>query len=281
MMMMAAPAAASPESDVEALVRTTVDHVADASSAASFTKGATVIGLHANVFDFDSGKTSGGEHDDAPVDGAAHGKLWSMLFDQEAPAGTRTLGKVTVVADAAGHTAWFEAPLDLPGKRTMHVSGLALRQGDRWLLRVLGAQLAIPDSELKKHPVLAPRIAMAAAATTTKLGKAIVGWFKGHSLAKHAASGVVLAGGSAPQELASGADAVKFAGSLDRLAILPVALNAEDTAVVATGTAWLPISKQERDGVIEFGFAIYAVQDKGEWRWKSIQFACDQVPSRD
>jgi predicted kinase len=46
MVVAAAPAAASPESDVEALVRTTVDHAADASSAASFTKGATVIGIH-------------------------------------------------------------------------------------------------------------------------------------------------------------------------------------------------------------------------------------------
>ena len=49
----------------------------------------------------------------------------------------------------------------------------------------------------------------------------------------------------------------------------------------AEGTAWLAISKQERDGVIQFGFTVYAVQEKGEWRWKSIQFADDQVPERD
>jgi hypothetical protein len=240
----AAPAAASPESDVEALVRTTVDHAADASSAASFTKGATVIGIHANVFEFDS-------------------------------------GKVTAVVDATAHTAWFAAPLELPGKRTMHVSGVALLQDNRWLLRVLDAELAIPNSELAKHPVLAPRVAMTPATPATKLGKAIVGWFKDHSLGKHAASGVVLAGGSAPQELASGADAIKFAGTLDRIELVPIAIDAADTAPVAIGTAWLAISKQERDGVIQFGFAVYAVQEKGEWRWKSIQFAADQVPARD
>lgn len=281
MAVAAAPAAASPGSDVEALVQTTIDHVADASSAASFTKGATVIGIHANVFELDTGKITGGEHDDMPIDFASHGKLWPMLFGKEAPAGTRKLGKVTVVVDATAHTAWFAAPLALPGKRTMHVSGVALLEGDRWLLRVLEAALAVPDSELAKHPVLAPRIAMGWAATTTKLGKAIVSWFKGRSLAKHAASGVVLAGGSAPQELASGAAAIKLASTFDHIELLPIDLDAADTAPVAIGTAWLPISKEERDGVIQFGFTVYAVQEKGEWRWRSIQFAADQVPARE
>jgi hypothetical protein len=281
MVVAAAPAAAGPESDVEALVRATVDHAADAASAASFAKGATVIGIHANVFDFDSGKITGGEHDEAPIDFASHGKLWPMLFGKEAPAGTRRLGKVTVVVDAAARTAWFAAPLELPGRRTMHVSGVALLQGNRWLLRVLDAELAIPDGELAKHPVLAPRVAMTAATPTTKLGKAIAGWFKDHSLARHAASGVVITGGSAPQELASGAEAIKFAGRLDRLELIPIAIDAADAAPVAIGTAWFAISKHERDGVIQFGFTVYAVQEKGEWRWRSIQFACDQVPVRE
>jgi hypothetical protein len=279
MVVAAAPASASPEGDVEALVRTTVDHAADASSAASFTKGATVIGIHANVFELDSGKITSGEHDETPIDFTSHGKLWPMLFGKEAPAGTRKLGKVTVVVDATAHTAWFAAPLELPGKRTMHVSGVALLQGDRWLLRVLDAELAIPDSELAKHPVLAPLAAMTPPTPTTTLGKAIISWFKDHSLAKHAASGVVLAGGSAPKELASGAAAIKLAGTLDRLALVPIAIDAADTAPVAIGTAWLAISKREQDGVIQFGFTVYAVQEKGEWRWKSIQFADDQVPT--
>jgi hypothetical protein len=75
MIVAAAPAAASPESDVEALVRTTIDHAADASSAASFTKGATVIGIRANVFDFDSGKITGGEHDMTPIDFASQDRV--------------------------------------------------------------------------------------------------------------------------------------------------------------------------------------------------------------
>jgi hypothetical protein len=281
MVAAATPAAASPEADVEALVRTTIDHIAEPSSAAGFTKDARVIGQHANAFYFDVGRTPNGEFAESPIEVGPQGKLWAMVFGKEAPAGTRKLGKVAVVADATGKTAWFAAPLELPGKRTMHVSGVAVLQGERWLLRVLDAELAIPDSDLAKHPVLAPRAAMGWASTDTEVGKAIVSWFKTRSLAKHAASGVVLAGGSAPAELASGADAIKFAGKLDRIALLPTDLSAPDSAAVATGIAWLPISKQERDGVIEFGFTVYAVKEKGEWRWKSIQFACDQVPERE
>jgi hypothetical protein len=277
----ATPTAASPETDIEALVRTTIDHVGDATSAAGFVKGATVIGIHANVFDFDTMKITGGEHDLSPIDFTSHGKLWPMLFGPEAPAGTRKLGKVSVVVDAGAKAAWFAAPLELSGKRTMHVSGRAELQGGKWMLRVFDAALAIPDAELAQHPVLAPREAQSFAYAPNALGKAIVGWFKTRSLGKHAASGVVLAGGSAPQELAAGADAIKFASSLDRLELIPVKLDGADTAPVVIGTAWLPISKREQDGVIQFGFRIYAVQEHGEWKWRSIQFANDQVPSRD
>jgi len=68
---------------------------------------------------------------------------------------------------------------------------------------------------------------------------------------------------------------------LARIDLIPIAIDAADMAPVAIGTALLAISKYERDGAIEFGFTVYAVQEKGEWRWKSIQFACDQVPERD
>lgn len=278
-------ATAGPERDVaarvEALVQTTIDHVAEPASAAGFVKGAQVIGIHANVFEFDTGKITGGEHDMEPIDFVTHGKLWPMLFGKEAPAGARKLGKVTVVVDAAGTTAWFMAPLELPGKRAMHVSGVALLQGKSWALRVLDAELAVPDAELRNYPVLAPRMMMKPATPSTKLGKAIVSWFKDRSIARHAASGVVLAGGSAPAELASGAAAIKFAAVLDRLELVPIAVEAPDGAAVAIGTALLPISKQERDGEVEFGFTVYAVQEKGEWRWRSIQFAGDQVPARE
>jgi hypothetical protein len=276
--VIASPAHATPETDVETIVRSTIDHLADPASTANLAKGATVIGIHANVFDVDTTTIKSGEHDEAPIDFTTHGKLWPMVFGKEAPAGTRKLGKVMVVVDATGQTAWFAAPLELSGKRTMHVSGLATRQDGHWLVRVFGAELAVPDSELAKHPVLAPRIAQTPATPPNKLGKAIVGWFKDHSLAKHAASGVVLAGGSAPPELASGADAIKLVGTLDRINMLPIAIDGADTASVVIGTAWLPISKKEQDGVIQFGFAVYVVSEAGEWKWKSIQFAADQVP---
>jgi hypothetical protein len=63
--------------------------------------------------------------------------------------------------------------------------------------------------------------------------------------------------------------------------VIPIEIDAAEWSPFVNGRAWLPISKNERDGVIQFGFTVYAVQEKGEWRWRSIQFACDQVPARD
>ncbi len=268
---------ASPETDVEAVVRATIDHLAEASSTAGLAKGATVVGIHANVFDVDSGKITRGEHDESPIDFKTHGKLWPMVFGAESPSGTRKLGKVTVVVDAK--TAWFHAPLETSDKRTLHVSGVARAEGGKWALQVLAVELAIPDKELARHPVLAPRIAMTPDAPTSELGKAVVSWFVKRSLGKHAAHGV-LAAGSAPPELSSGGSAVDFASSLDRLELVPIAVDASDDAAVAFGTAWMPISKLEKDGVVQFGFTVYAVRESGEWKWKSIHFAADQVPAR-
>jgi hypothetical protein len=277
-----APAIASPASDVETLVRTTVDHLADGQSSAGFAKGATVLGIHHNVIEFDTGKITAGDRSEELADLKTYGRLWPMIFgNKEKPAGTRKLGKVTVTLASDGKAAWFIAPLALPAKRTMHVSGMAMLQGTAWQLSIFSAELAIADSELAKHPVLAPRIAMTWANPKSKLGTSVVAWMKGKALAKHAASGVVLAGGSAPDELSSGPDAVNFVAKLDKLGLLSMDLEGNDTTGVAIGWAWLPISKEERDGVIQFGFAVYAVQEGGEWKWKSIQFANDQVPSRD
>jgi len=64
--------------------------------------------------------------------------------------------------------------------------------------------------------------------------------------------------------------------AFDKLANLrAIEIRTTDTSLVATGTAlWL--NKTERDGEPEFGFAIYAVKENGDWKWRSLQFFSDQ-----
>lgn len=273
----AAPAAASPEGDVEALVRGTVDHLADGKSTDAFAKQAIVIGFRANVWDLDSMTRLSGEHGMDPLDEKTNGKLWPLVFGYAKPTTTRKLGKVTVLVDATGRTAWYAAPMELSDKRTMHVTGSAVFDGGVWKLKVFDAELSIPDKDLANYPVLAARPMMTVHTSTNALAKAIASWFVDHSLAKHAAAGTVLASGSAPSEIFLGAAATKFAASLDKLDLIPVWVEGSDSAVVIHGTAWLPISKQERDGVISFGFTVYAELAGADWRWRAIHFADDQT----
>ncbi|HUJ59747.1 MAG TPA: hypothetical protein VLX92_14685 [Kofleriaceae bacterium] len=273
---------ASPQADVAALVQATIDHMGDGPT--TLAKGATVIGIRANVFDYDSGKRLSGDSDGNELDLKTHGRLWPMIMDKADPAGSkRTLGKVTVVVDPASHTAWFQAPLEVApargAKQTFHVSGVATADAKgTWSLRVFQAGVTLSDRELQHYVVLAPWDMMAWATTKGSQDAAVVDWFRHHSFAKNAASGVVLAGGSAPEELASGPAAVKLAATFDKLANLrAIDITATDTALVATGTAlWL--NKTERDGELEFGFAVYAVKEGGAWKWRSLQFYADQFP---
>lgn len=245
---LASPAVAkpTPEADVEAVLKSTLDHVADSASTANLAKGAIVIGIHANVFDVDTLQLLRGQHAEETIDYKTHGALWPMLFGHAEPKGTRKLGKVSVIAD--GDKAWFAAPYDV-NKDSMHVTGLAVKQNGTWTLQVLSASLVMPDSEGDKHIVLAPKIAWSAASPPSAVGKAIVSWFTTKTLAKHAAGTAVLAGGSAPSELKSGKDAIAFAALLDKLDLIPVFVEGDDKTAVITGTAWLPkLKDDDRDG---------------------------------
>ncbi|HEY4239550.1 MAG TPA: hypothetical protein VGM88_07025 [Kofleriaceae bacterium] len=271
-------AAASPESDVQAIVKDTIDHVGDATSGAHLAKGAIVVGHHGNVIEFASGKTLDGEREEDHFD-FANGRLWPMVFgNADKPAASkRTLGAITVVVD--GEQAWFEAPLEIKGPKfhAMHVAGIAAHGAAGWTIQWLNVGWAIPDRSLRDYPVLAPAIAMKPADAKDELGKAVVSWFTTKSLAKHAASGTVLAGGSAPEELASDAAALKLAASWDKLKLVSPLIRTGDTPGVATVTVWMPLGA-ERDGVAQFVLTVYAVKEAGAWKWRSLQFVDDQVP---
>ena len=245
-------ALASPEDDVAALVGATVQHVADGPT--TFGKGAIVIGIRANVFNYDTGERLSGANDGNPLDLKTHGRLWPMIMDKAEPtASKRTLGRVTVVVDPASHTAWFQAPLEVaPAKgdaHTFHVSGVATADDKgAWSLRVFQAGVTLADRQLKHYVVLAPWGMMTWATTKEPHDTAALDWFKHHSFAKNAASGVVLAGGSAPQELATGTAAIKLAAEFDKLDMRAIDVATTGTSLVTIGTALWLNTGNERDG---------------------------------
>src|ERR1700755_3220787 len=95
LLLLPALAQAGPQDDVAALVRTTIDHLSDGPT--TLAKGATVIGIRANVFDYDSGKRLSGVNDGKDLDLQTHGGLWPLIMDKADPATSkRTLGKGSV-----------------------------------------------------------------------------------------------------------------------------------------------------------------------------------------
>ncbi len=275
-------ALASPEDDVAKVVAATVQHLADGPT--TFAKGAIVIGIRANVFNYDSGERLSGSSDGEPLDLKPHGRLWPMIMDKADPAGSkRTLGKVNVVIDPGSHTAWFQAPMEVVSGRgeaqTFHVSGVATADDKgAWSLRVFQAGVTLADRKLKDYVVLAPWAMMTWAATKEPQDTATIDWLKHHSFAKNAASGVVLVGGSAPQELATGPAAIKLAAEFDKLDMRAIEIAVTGTSLVTIGTALWLNTGNERDGEIEFGFAAYAVKEGAAWKWRSLQFFEDQFP---
>jgi hypothetical protein len=71
---------------------------------------------------------------------------------------------------------------------------------------------------------------------------------------------------------------VKFAALGDKLKLVPIRVDADPAAGIVHGIALMPVSKDERDGEIEFAFTVYAVKEGGTWKWKALHFADDQVP---
>jgi hypothetical protein len=272
---------ASPEADVTAVVQATIDHLADGPT--TIAKDATVIGIRANVFEYGTGKRVSGTNDGNALDFTTHGRLWPMIMDKADPAASkRALGKVAVIVD--GQTAWFQAPLQVApthgAAQTFHVSGVATADGKgAWSIRVFQAGATLSDSELARYVVLWPWDHAEWPATKEGTQEAaIISWFQHHTFAGNAATGGALAGGSAPDELAADSAAVKLAATFDHITNMRATdIRTTDDLLVATGSAlWL--NKTERDGEVEFGFAVYAVKDHGAWKWRSLQFFSDQYP---
>ncbi len=268
-------AAASPQTDIEARVQDAVAHIEDEDKFdKNFGPGAVLIGEHGTI------------HGDYTISG----KAWPMVFGAGlAPSDvTKKLGKVTVVVDPKAATGWFQAPLDVTiagakaEHRAMHVSGFAQAKQGVWTLQILQMTIAVADKNLADIPVLVAQ-PPGKPDTDTTLGKAVASWFLTSSLAKHAASGDVLAGGTAPAELQLGAAARKMAATWDGLKLLPAEVHATDGSIVASAILWLkiPPKKGVDQGYIQLQVTVYPVKERGDWRWKSLQFVATEFPSRD
>ncbi|HEY1587328.1 MAG TPA: hypothetical protein VGH63_16645 [Polyangia bacterium] len=256
---------ADAAADVGKLVETAVAHIDDDQVAAAMGLGARIIG------------TDGVDNGDYTMGKAP---LFQAFGDAFLKA-DRKLGKVTVIVD--GQRAWFQAPcaveLSSPGKSeklSVHVAGMAWKADGSgmdhkvgWAISVLMFDDALSDAELMKmgNAKLSP----AKPAPGSELGKEVVSWFDGGTLGKHAAAGDVIAGGTAPTELATNADAIAMAKTWDPLKMVVTKIDEEtDELGWVFADVLLPAGKGK--GYVPLAVAVYAVKDGGVWKWKSLQW---------
>ena len=224
------------------------------------------------------------------VDGNEKTPLNADVFAIRAIKDPKTV-KVTV--DAARHVAWFqvvteETPVDTSGDachymgtmcdpepHPMHVSGLAV-DDKGWKLAAVFFTTAMPDKELlalAKQPYFssAPIPRQVTTSGDPDLAKAAAGWIA--ALGKSAATGAVLATGSAPDEVASGPAAVKLASKWDKLKLVAGSIDATTVAGGAIGIVNARVVwPYKKDLAFDLRLAAIAVRDGTTWKWVLLDF---------
>lgn len=198
------------------------------------------------------------------------------------------LDKVEVVVDARGF-AWFhgKATFTQTGEGAMsadtvvRLNGIATKD-TKWKLVAIGYSEGIDDKIMVDS---ANKAKPAGPATTVHDGdpaiaKTVAGWFA-TGLAKQAATGNVIANGTAASEVGSGPAAIKLVGGWDRLKLGVYKVTATpfaggEVAFVRAAVAW------PNKGVhVRMVLAGVIVKERGAWKWVSLNFSDYTTPRHD
>jgi hypothetical protein len=164
-----------------------------------------------------------------------------------------------------------------PYATAYHASGHIVHDG-AWKLDVLVLTATDSNAMMRSRAdaPLSPKYTMPTSIEThgdAALGAAIADWFAAGDLSKSAAaaSGPVLAGGSAPEEVGMDAAARKLVASWTGLHMALVSVDASVTGErgVARGKIRFEVPRR---GVVQLTFVAIAVRDGDTWRWRLIDF---------
>jgi hypothetical protein len=198
------------------------------------------------------------------------------------------VGKVIAFTDDAAGVGWFVAPYTVtiqgddpdpdakPSKPTVYparLGGVATGSGASYAIADAMYTYPISDKALlaRDDAKLGVKAKIGGNAAITNVA---AGWFK-TGLAK-AASKIparLIAAGTAPSEVKSGAAAIALAKSWDKLKL---EVTAADGNLVKEGVAFIQgtvaMPKKTGKGAIEMRFSIVALYEKDSWRWVLLQF---------
>ncbi len=190
------------------------------------------------------------------------------------------LGKPAIYVDDANHVAFFqvavklsvdgsrgeEMDVDVRGKTTMRITGLATERDGAWKVAAVAYAPSLSEQRLL---ALAERTKAHRFAPADAVTKEVAGWV-GH-LAAHISPHAIGAAGTAPKELATKPAAMtQLAQRWDQLPLdltFVSAVTRGDAAMV-WGTAWRKVG----DKVVRLIPTILVERDGGSWRWVAISW---------
>ena len=205
-------------------------------------------------------------------------------------------GTFTVGVDTTKGVAWFIAPVDAhadalrdeaatgdlrdahPYDAKERFGGLALKAGASWQLVSLALTHTMPDKQLVDPKSWTARAALPAGkpvlAGDADLAATAADWIKSGFAAHFAATPTLIAAGTAPSELKSGAPAKKLAASWDKLGLVAEKITATtmSNGTVGVVAADVLMPRKTGKGAIAMSVAMFVVRDADQWKWVLLQF---------
>lgn len=190
------------------------------------------------------------------------------------------LGKPAIYVDDANHVAFFqvavklsvdgsrgeEMDVDVRGKTTMRLTGMAVDQQGAWKIAAIAYAPSLPERRLLDE---ATRPAIRHLAPTTGVAKEVLSWV-GH-FADHVSPKAIGASGTGPKELATKPAAIaQLARTWDKLP-----LDITYLAAVERGNAaflWGTAARKVGAKAVELEPLILVEKEGASWKWIAISW---------
>ncbi len=245
------------------------------NSDLGFTDDAIVVGNDGSVIDMKA------------EDGCVTGSVANAFYGCFQGSVTHKPG--TVAAGSDGDIGWFQAPYTAiiegdnpeggpskPEKRAVRLGGVVKKSGSSW--QIVAAAYVDPISDKQLVAVLRkPTPGSFTLGGQKKIAGLVATWVSSGMAANAAKKGTLIASGTSPAELKTGAGAITLAKSWDKLKLR--ATKADATMLAGNKIAWVRVEvEMPRKGKTDVvGMTLFAVLVPGpdgpnDWRWVSLMY---------
>lgn len=193
----------------------------------------------------------------------------------------------TVISGSDGGVGWFVAPYtatieaenpeggpSTPDKRSMRLGGIVTGSGSSWQIVAAMYVNTISDKKLLAGTSGKPASGAPKLTGDKKLAGVVAGWFASGFAPNAAKKGTLIASGTSPTELKSGAATAGLVKSWDKLKLGATAVDAKLLADGKIGwvTADVMFPRKNGKGAVPMKLAAIVVPDGDSWRWVSLMY---------